>query len=104
MIRGLTEREGETGKKGKTTPDVGGKSVSEKSQVTCNHPVPGYFVRVVKDKRTRKNGGVGVSFPLTKIIRGNDGVGKYELSVSEAVYCIYNGLRGQNGSCTSRGD
>ena len=28
---------GETGKKDKTTPDVGGKSVSEKSQATHSH-------------------------------------------------------------------
>ena len=36
--------EGETGKKVKTTPDTGGKSVSEKSQVrvtcTSNSPLP----------------------------------------------------------------
>ncbi len=55
----------ETGKKGKTTPDVGGKSVSEKSQDTCTWSNPfekseskktEFFVREVKDKRMTKNG------------------------------------------------
>jgi hypothetical protein len=56
--------EGEEGKKTKTTPDVGGKSVSEKSQVTHTRKNPfeklsskqtKYFVCVV-DKRTGRNG------------------------------------------------
>jgi hypothetical protein len=47
--------EGETGKRAKTTPDAGGKSVSEKSQATCTSKNPfeksssqhtEYFVRV----------------------------------------------------------
>jgi hypothetical protein len=61
------EREcGRAGKKAKTTPDAGGKSVSEKSQATRTSKNPfekssikqtEYFVRVVtKDKRTGKNG------------------------------------------------
>ena len=57
-------REGETGKKDKVTPHSVGKSVSEKSQdtYTSNNPFekscsqPEYFVRVVKDRRTGKNG------------------------------------------------
>ena len=59
-------REGEAGKKAKTTPDAGGKSVSEKSQATRNSKNPfekssskqtEYLFRVVtKDKRTGKNG------------------------------------------------
>jgi hypothetical protein len=56
--------ENETGKKAKTTPDAGGKSMSEKSQATRTSKKPfeksssqhtEYFVRVVKDKRTGKN-------------------------------------------------
>jgi hypothetical protein len=56
---------GEAGKKTKTTPDVGGKSVSEKSQVTrtCRNPFEKskskqteFFVSEVKDKRMTKNG------------------------------------------------
>ena len=55
----------ETGKKAKTTPDAGGKSVSEKSQDThtCRSPFEKseskqteFFVREVKDKRMTKNG------------------------------------------------
>ena len=55
----------ETGKKAKTTPDAGGKSVSEKSQDTrtCSNPFEKseskqteFFVREVKDKRMTKNG------------------------------------------------
>ena len=55
----------ETGKKDKTTPDTGGKSVSEKSQDTCTCRNPfekseskqtEFFVREVKDKRMTKNG------------------------------------------------
>ena len=57
----------ETGKKAKTTPDAGGKSVSEKSQDTrtCSNPFEKseskqteFFVREVKDKRMTKNGPV----------------------------------------------
>ena len=56
---------GEAGKKAKTTPDAGEKSVSEKSQVTrtCRNPFEKskskqteFFVREVKDKRMTKNG------------------------------------------------
>jgi hypothetical protein len=56
---------GEAGKKAKTTPDVGEKSVSEKSQATrtCRNPLEKskskqteFFVREVKDKRMTKNG------------------------------------------------
>ena len=55
-------REGEAGKKAKSTQHAGGKSVSEKSQTTCtsNNPFEkpkrktDFFVREVKDKR--KNG------------------------------------------------
>jgi hypothetical protein len=56
---------GEAGKTTKTTPDTGGKSVSEKSQVTstCRNPFEKskskqteFFVREVKDKRMTKNG------------------------------------------------
>ena len=55
----------ETGKKAKTTPDAGGKSVSEKSQDTRTSSNPfekserkqtEFFVREVKDKRMTKNG------------------------------------------------
>ncbi len=55
----------ETGKKAKTTPDAGGKSVSEKSQDThtCRNPFEKseskqteFVVREVKDKRMTKNG------------------------------------------------
>ncbi len=55
----------ETGKKAKTTPDAGGKSVSEKSQDTrtCSNPFEKseskqteFFVREVKDERMTKNG------------------------------------------------
>ena len=57
--------EGEEGKKDKTTPNVGGKSVSEKSQSTSTNKNPfeksssnqtEYFVLLFKDKRTGKNG------------------------------------------------
>jgi hypothetical protein len=57
--------ESEEGKKDKTTPDVGGKSLSEKSQSTCTSKNPfekssskqtTYFVLLFKDKRTGKNG------------------------------------------------
>jgi hypothetical protein len=57
----------EAGKKAKTTPDAGGKSVSEKSQDTrtCSNPFEKseskkteFFVREVKDKRMTKNGPV----------------------------------------------
>ena len=53
------------GKKVKTTPDAGEKSVSEKSQATrtCRNPFEKskskqteFFVREVKDKRMTKNG------------------------------------------------
>ena len=75
-VEEVWEREcgrGEEGKKAKTTPDVGGKSVSEKSQVTytCKNPFEKsssketkYFVCVVDkwngsprvvDKRTGRN-------------------------------------------------
>ena len=56
---------GEAGKRAKTTPDAGGKSVSEKSQDThtCSNPFEKseskqteFFVREVKDKRMTKNG------------------------------------------------
>ncbi len=56
---------GEAGKKAKTTPDAGGKSVNEKSQDTrtCSNPFEKseskqteFFVREVKDKRMTKNG------------------------------------------------
>jgi hypothetical protein len=56
---------GEAGEKTKTTPDVGGKSVSEKPQATstCRNPFEKskskqteFFVRKVKDKRMTKNG------------------------------------------------
>ena len=56
---------GEEGKRAKTTPDVGEKSVSEKSQVTrtCRNPFEKskskqteFFVRDVKDKLMTKNG------------------------------------------------
>ena len=56
---------GEAGKKAKTTPDAGEKSVSEKSQATrtCRNPFQKsksketeFFVREVKDKRMTKNG------------------------------------------------
>ena len=56
---------GEAGKKAKTTPDAGEKSVSEKSQATrtCRNPFEKsksketeFFVREVKDKRMTKNG------------------------------------------------
>ena len=56
---------GEAGKKAKTTPDAGEKSVSEKSQDTrtCRNPFEKskskqteFFVREVKDKRMTKNG------------------------------------------------
>jgi hypothetical protein len=55
----------EAGKKTKTTPDAGGKSVSEKSHDTrtCSNPFQKseskqteFFVREVKDKRMTKNG------------------------------------------------
>jgi hypothetical protein len=51
--------ESEEGKKDKTTPDVGGKSLSEKSQSTCTSKNPfekssskqtAYFVLLFKDK------------------------------------------------------
>ncbi len=57
--------EGEAGEKAKTTPDAGGKSVSEKSQVTCTCRKPferlksmqtEFVVREVKDKRMTKDG------------------------------------------------
>jgi hypothetical protein len=57
--------EGETGKQAKATPHVGVKSMSEKSQATHTSKNPirksssqntQYFVRVVKDNRTGKNG------------------------------------------------
>ena len=57
--------EGETGKKASATPHAGWKSVSEKSHYTRTSKNPfeksssqhtEYFVRVVKDKRTEKNG------------------------------------------------
>ena len=57
--------EGETGKKTKTTPDAGEKSVSQKSQTTYTMKNPfekskskqtEFFVREVKDKRMTKNG------------------------------------------------
>ena len=73
--------EGETGKKAKATPQAAGKSVSEKSQATSTSKYPfekscsqhtEYFVRVVKDKRTRKNGAeflIGwLDFPLESLI------------------------------------
>ena len=56
---------GEAGKRAKTTPDAGGKCVSEKSQDTCTCSNPfekseskqtEFFVREVKDKRMTKNG------------------------------------------------
>ena len=56
---------GESGKKAKTTPDAGEKSVSEKSQTTRTYRNPfekskskeiEFFVREVKDKRMTKNG------------------------------------------------
>ena len=56
---------GEAGKKTKTTPDAGGKSVSEKSQVTLTwrntfekskSKQTEFFVREVEDKRMTKNG------------------------------------------------
>jgi hypothetical protein len=51
----------EKGEKAKTTPDVGGKSVSEKSQSTrtwekSKSTQTGFFVREVKDKRMTKDG------------------------------------------------
>ena len=55
---------GEAGKRAKTTPDVGGKSVSEKSHDTCTCRNPfkkskskqaEFFVLEVKDKRMTKN-------------------------------------------------
>jgi hypothetical protein len=55
---------GESGEKSKKTLDAGGKSVSEKSQVTrtCRNPFEEskskqteFFVREVKDKRMTKN-------------------------------------------------
>jgi hypothetical protein len=55
----------EAGKRAKTTPDAGGKSVSEKSQATrtCSNlfeksesKQTEFFVREVKDKRMTKNG------------------------------------------------
>ena len=57
-------REGETGKKAKSTQHEGGTSVSETSQVTCTNKNPfkrssshkEYFVHVVKDRRSGKNG------------------------------------------------
>ncbi len=56
--------EGGTGKKAKVTHHVGGKSVSEKSQVTRNcknvfeesNSKTQYFVREVKGRRMTKNG------------------------------------------------
>ncbi len=73
--------EGEAGKKAKTTPDAGGKSVSEKSQATRTNRNPfeksrskqtQYFVHV----STNGLGGMvmssssgGVTFLLTKMIR-----------------------------------
>ena len=51
--------DGETGKQAKATPHVGVKSMSEKSQATLRKSSSQnteYFVRVVKDKRTGKNG------------------------------------------------
>ena len=64
MGKGVWEK-GETGEKAKTTPDTGGKSVSEKSQATRTYRNPfekskskqtEFFVRKVKDKRMTKNG------------------------------------------------
>jgi len=57
--------EDEKAKTIQTTPDAGGKSVSEKSQATHTSKNPfekssgqhtEYFVRVVQDKRTGENG------------------------------------------------
>ena len=74
---------GETGKKAKTTPDAGEKSVSEKSQATrtCRNPFEKskskqteFFVREVKDKLITKNGlsssSGGVTFLLKEMILG----------------------------------
>ncbi len=70
---------GEAGKKAKTTPDAGGKSVSEKSQATrtCRKPFEKsknkqteFVVCEVKDKRMTKDGPeflIGLrDFPLEK--------------------------------------
>jgi hypothetical protein len=68
---------GEAGKKAKTTPHAGGKSVIEKSQATFGLQEPlsesnqtEFFVREVKDKRMTKNGPeflIGwCDFPLEK--------------------------------------
>jgi hypothetical protein len=76
--------EGETGKKAKTTPDAGGKSVSEKSQVTrtsknlfeksCSKHTED-FVCVVKEnglgRMVLSSSSGDVTFLLTKMIRGN---------------------------------
>ncbi len=74
---------GEAGGKAKTTPDAGGKSVSEKSQATRAWRNPfekskskqtEFFVREGKDKRMTKNGPDrrgGVTFLLKKMILGN---------------------------------
>jgi hypothetical protein len=56
-------REGEGGKKAKSTQDAGGQSVSEKSQVTRtsknvfekSNSQEHYFVREVKGRRMTKN-------------------------------------------------
>ncbi len=74
----------EAGKKDKTTPDAGEKSVSEKSQATrtCRNPFEKskskqteFFVREVKDKRMTKNGPEflmgSVTFLLKEMILGN---------------------------------
>ena len=61
----MSSNRGKVGKKAKTTPDAGEKSVSEKSQATCTCRNPfqrsksketEFFVREVKDKRITKNG------------------------------------------------
>jgi hypothetical protein len=86
------------GKTGKATPDAGRKSVSEKSQVTGVHQQEPfekssshhteYFVRLVKDKRTGKNGAefliVWRDFPFDKhgtvgTYNYFDGIGQYDL-------------------------
>jgi hypothetical protein len=75
-------REGEAGKKAKTTQHAGGKSVREKSKATrtsknlfekCTHQE--YFVDVVKDRRMSKNGVeflIGwLTFLISNMIRGS---------------------------------
>ena len=76
--------EGETGKKAKTTPDAGGKSVSEKSQVTrtsknlfeksCSKHTED-FVCVVKEnglgRMVLSSSSGDATFLLKKMILGN---------------------------------